>query len=68
LKDELAPNGRDVMIVGHLPFVSKLASLLLTGDESADTIAFQKGGIVCLERSAEDKWHVNWMVTPELLI
>ena len=37
LSGELAHLRQDVMIVGHLPFLSKLTSLLLTGSESADT-------------------------------
>jgi phosphohistidine phosphatase len=67
MKEELVASEHDVMIVGHMPFVSKLASLLLAGDESAGTVAFQQGGIVALEQHAEDRWHVVWMVTPEIL-
>ena len=57
----------DIMIVGHLPFLSKLASLLLAGSESAETVAFKQGGIVCLSRCNENKWQIDWMVIPELL-
>ena len=67
LKAELASATDDIMIVGHLPFLAKLASLLLTGSELADTVAFKQGGIVCLSRCKEDKWQIDWMVTPELL-
>jgi len=67
IRDELASSRHDVMIVGHLPFLSKLASLLLAGDETAGTVAFQQGGVVCLEQGAEDEWQINWMVIPELL-
>ncbi|MEJ2703126.1 MAG: phosphohistidine phosphatase SixA [Sedimentisphaerales bacterium] len=67
LKDDLDASDNDVMIVGHLPFLSKLASLLLADDESAGTVAFQKGGIVCLEQVAEGQWQINWMIIPELL-
>ena len=69
---------QDVMIVGHLPFLSKLASLLLGGSEprpcergegeSANTVAFKQGGIVCLRRGEENRWQIDWMVTPELLV
>lgn len=68
MKDELTSSGQDIMIVGHLPFLSKLASLLLAGNESASTVAFQQGGIVAFELSAEDRWQINWMVIPELLV
>jgi len=67
LKDELVSIQRDVMIVGHLPFLGKLASLLLSGRESFDTVAFRQGGILCLNRSEADQWQIDWMVTPELL-
>ena len=68
LKNELASLQRDVMIVGHLPFLSKLASLLLAGFESAGTVAFKQGGIACLSRSDQNQWQIDWMVIPELLV
>ena len=68
LRNELASAKQDVMIVGHLPFLSKLTSLLLTGSESADTVAFKNAGIVCLNRSEDNQWQIDWMVTPELLV
>jgi len=67
LKEELTAAADDIMIVGHLPFLSKLASLLLTGHESADTAAFKNAGIVALARSKENRWQIDWMVTPEIL-
>ena len=67
LRDELVCSRQDIMIVGHLPFLSRLTSLLLTGDESANTVAFKQGGIVCLNHSEENQWQIDWMVTPELL-
>ena len=68
LKNELDAVQQDVMIVGHLPFLSNLASLLLAGSESADTVAFKQGGIVSLSRSEDNQWQINWMVIPEILV
>ncbi|MFQ6035621.1 MAG: phosphohistidine phosphatase SixA [Sedimentisphaerales bacterium] len=68
LANELASATQDIMIVGHLPFLAKLASLLLTGSESTDTVAFKQGGIVCLSCCDENKWQIDWMVTPEILV
>ncbi|HCJ67700.1 MAG TPA: phosphohistidine phosphatase SixA [Elusimicrobia bacterium] len=65
-KEELASREKDLMIVGHLPFLQKLASLLLTGSESQDLVAFQQAGIVCLERE-QGKWQITWMIIPELI-
>lgn len=67
LKDELDATTDDIMIVGHLPFLSKLASLLLTGRESADTVAFKNAGIAALTHNEENQWQIDWMVTPEIL-
>lgn len=78
IRDELASIETDVMIVGHLPFLSRLASLLLAGSEprpsergggeSANMVAFKQGGIVCLNRSEDNQWQIDWMVTPELIV
>jgi phosphohistidine phosphatase len=67
VSNELVHIEQDVMVVGHLPFLSKLTSLLLTGSESVDTVAFKNSDIVCLNRSEENQWQLNWVVTPELL-
>jgi len=57
----------DIMLVGHLPHFSKLASLLLTDSDEKDLIDFQNSGIVCLKRGESGLWRLNWMVTPEIL-
>jgi len=66
---ELVQATEDLMIVGHLPFLSRLASVLVVGDESKEIIAFQQGGIVCLgsEPAGQSRWRVEWMVVPDLL-
>jgi phosphohistidine phosphatase len=68
LKDELVSATEDIMVVGHLPFLSKLASLLLAGSESANTVVFKNAGIVALARSEENRWQIEWIITPELLV
>jgi phosphohistidine phosphatase len=67
LKNELLSTHYDIVIVGHLPFLDKLASLLLTGCESANTVAFKLGGIVCLSRPEGNQWQIEWMIIPDLL-
>jgi len=64
---ELSKRNADLMIVGHLPWLSKLAGLLLTGQDGAGPIAFTYAGVVCLERSGDDAWHVKWIIIPELV-
>lgn len=67
LKDKIVSDPQDIMIVGHLPFVSKLASLLLTGQEFAGTVAFKQGGIVALSSSEPNHWQIDWMLIPDLI-
>lgn len=67
LRDELAVATDDTMIVGHMPFVSRLASLLLTGYESPPVVIFVNAGIVCLERTPDDVWQVRWAIRPDML-
>ncbi len=55
-----------MMLVGHLPHLSRLASLLILSDPAPEIVAFRMGGIVCLGRT-EDGWRVKWILTPELV-
>jgi phosphohistidine phosphatase len=64
---EIVEIAEDLMVVGHLPFMAKLASLLAAGSEDAGVVAFQQGGVVCLERDDKGVWRIRWMVVPELL-
>jgi phosphohistidine phosphatase len=57
----------DIMLVGHLPHLSRLASILLTGNDGKDVIDFQNSGIVSLKRGESGLWRLNWMVVPEIL-
>ena len=65
LRDELAVTSDDTMIVGHMPFVSRLANLLLTGYESPPVVTFVNAGLVCLERTADNRWQIEWHITPD---
>jgi len=67
LRDELAVATDDTMIVGHMPFVSRLASLLLTGYESPPIVSFVNAGIVCFERTPDNAWQIRWAIRPDIL-
>ncbi len=55
------------MLVGHLPFLSRLAGLLVTGNPEAQVVNFCNAGIVSL-LNEKGSWSINWVVTPELLV
>jgi phosphohistidine phosphatase len=65
--EEMASWSRDAMLVGHLPFMGRLASWLLWQGEHPDSVAFRPGSVVCLERGDESEWTLAWMIRPELL-
>jgi phosphohistidine phosphatase len=75
--DGLAPNddpttwiGRleaetdDLMLVGHLPHLARLAGLLLTGVAERSVVRFCQGGLVGLERS-DTGWVASLVLPPE---
>jgi phosphohistidine phosphatase len=57
---------KDLMIVGHLPFLEKLTSLLLCDNENARSVVFRYGAIVCLDQKEDRGWAVRWILTPEM--
>ncbi len=56
----------DTVLVGHLPHLARLASLLLCGDEKKSIISFVMAGVVCLKKD-ENGWAVKWVVTPGII-
>jgi phosphohistidine phosphatase len=65
-KKEFEIEKRDIMVVGHLPFLQKLVSLFLVGSETHELIEFHQGGVVCLERKENGKWRLVLAITPEV--
>lgn len=63
--DELEGAKHSLMLVGHLPFMERLAGKLLTGDSHLPVVDFTNAGIVCLGRRAE-RWQCVWIITPEI--
>jgi hypothetical protein len=63
----IAGSSVDVMLVGHLPFMAKLASRLIAGSEDSNALLFSPGSVACLERTEEKGWTLAWMIRPELL-
>ena len=66
--EELEAYDTDLMVVGHLPFLWNLTSLLAAGRETADIAAFSAAAIACLRRSDPGVWQIEWMITPEILV
>jgi phosphohistidine phosphatase len=55
------------MLVGHLPFLEKLASFLVCGDAGANAVLFRYSAILCLEKKESGRWAVDWVIKPEMV-
>jgi phosphohistidine phosphatase len=53
----------DVLLAGHLPHLSRLASLLVAGDADRVVVGFQPGGLVRLD-PGDDGWTVGLVLAP----
>jgi phosphohistidine phosphatase len=65
--ERISAEAEDLMIVGHLPFLEKLASFLVCGDEGARAVLFRYSAIVCLEKKEAGRWAVAWVLKPEMV-
>lgn len=57
----------DTLVAGHLPFMSRLVSLLTTGNPDTVLVQYQPGSVVCLERVNAEQWVIAGMVRPDML-
>jgi len=57
----------DILVVGHLPFLGRLVSLLVSSSAKKGVVSFIPGSIVYLESVDDGHFQVQWMVRPELL-
>ena len=63
---ELKPED-GLMLVGHLPFMSRLTAYLVSGRIEPPVFKFQNSGIVCLDRQPdESNWQIVWTLMPHI--
>ena len=63
----LAESVSDTMLVGHLPHLGNLSGLLVCGDQVKKAVGFETGCVICLRRSEEGVWSIEWAVKPGML-
>lgn len=68
------PAAINVALVGHLPHLGALATLLLRGKPARELLDFKKAAALSLSpsggthrKTGAPLWHINWFVTPDLL-
>lgn len=66
LWEEIQSWQENILIVGHLPFLSHLFSYLLLGKEKEELIEFCGSSIACLEKK-DRHYKLLWLVTPHLI-
>jgi len=64
--ERISKEKEDLMLVGHLPFLEKLTSFFLCGNENARLVLFRYAAIVCLDQKGDKGWAVRWILTPEM--
>ena len=64
---ETVDSSEDLMLVGHLPFMGRLTSYLITGFIDKPVFKFQNGGIVCLDKDSDTgSWVIKWTLMPTI--
>ena len=63
IRDEVQANERDIMLVGHMPHIDRLRSLLCPAGSASGTTAFPQHGVVALERTSTG-WQERWRLAP----
>jgi phosphohistidine phosphatase len=66
-EERLAGWEEDVMLVGHLPHLDRLAALLICRNPDVGVIDFPPAGTACLARNDAGGWKIEWMVAPGIL-
>jgi phosphohistidine phosphatase len=57
----------NTMVVGHLPFLERLTSFLITGGQSPCVFKLQNGGILCLDLiENSDTPAIKWALMPQV--
>lgn len=62
VKAELELTRRPIMLVSHLPYLGRLAGLLVGGDAERSVIEFAPATIACVTRNPSG-WKLNWRLT-----
>jgi phosphohistidine phosphatase len=63
IKSELDVGDDSLMLVGHLPFMSRLAGLLLHSDAERPAAEFFPASMVCCARAGTE-WKIVWQIAP----
>jgi phosphohistidine phosphatase len=64
LEQILLENRDSLFIVGHLPYLEKLAFLLLENPSSNASLTFPPASVGCFRRKLDLTWECSWLINP----
>ena len=67
MRERLQMEANSLMLVGHLPSLSRLVAALLGVERDRTVVEFRMGGVVRLSRNQSGQWALQWAVIPNLL-
>jgi phosphohistidine phosphatase len=62
IRAELEIAEYSILLVGHLPYLHRLAALLVTGDPERRVVDFLPATMVCCSR-VNGRWKIDWVLT-----
>jgi phosphohistidine phosphatase SixA len=76
LADLLDDSDKSLLLVGHRSNLGILASYLLTHESKVDLFNFKKSGLLCFEKTKDEKikdgwssrWRIEWQLAPKLFV
>jgi phosphohistidine phosphatase len=67
LRREAAGLQQNVMVVGHLPYLNRLAGALLAQDESMPVVVFHPASLIRLDRRDDARWSLQLVMPPGVM-
>ncbi len=64
VKAELELTSRSILLVSHLPYLGRLAGLLVAGDGERSVVQFAPATLACMTRQAA-RWQLGWWLSPQ---
>lgn len=64
-KAELEAVDQPILLVGHLPYMSRLAALLVQGDAAQAIGEFSPATMLCCTKIGT-RWQIEWQIAPSL--
>lgn len=63
VKAELEMTTHSILLVGHLPYLNRLAALLIAGDPEHGVVQFAPAMMACCSKES-DRWNIDWTLAP----